>query len=117
MDGRRSLVSRVNFFRSVSCSCNESSAVIPGAVLLFVSTPSTSAAWLIGAQILIGVGIGPIFQTPVLAVQAHAKHPRDVVVATGIVTFAQRTGGTLSVAMYSNFLRAVANTNSLLSFL
>ncbi|KAK7440382.1 hypothetical protein VKT23_017018 [Stygiomarasmius scandens] len=74
-------------------------AVIPGAVLLFLSTPTTSAAWLIGAQILIGVGIGPIFQTPVLAVQAHAKHPRDVVVATGIVTFAQRTGGTLSVAI------------------
>ncbi|THU97688.1 MFS general substrate transporter [Dendrothele bispora CBS 962.96] len=74
-------------------------AIIPGTVLLFVSTPDTSAAWLAGAQILVGAGIGPIFQTPVLAAQAHAQRPKDIIVATGIVTFAQRMGGTLSVAI------------------
>ncbi|KAJ7249526.1 major facilitator superfamily domain-containing protein [Mycena haematopus] len=67
--------------------------------LLTTIHASTSAATILGFQILFGVGVGSALQSPVLAVQAEfAEEPDRVPQATSLVSFSQLLGLSVGVA-------------------
>ncbi|BGP26163.1 hypothetical protein JCM10295v2_005106 [Rhodotorula toruloides] len=71
-----------------------------GAGLLYTVTPSTSTAKIIGYQILCGVGTGATLQNSLFAMQAEFRHEmRLVAQATGVASFSQFLGGTVSLAI------------------
>ncbi|GAA5957324.1 hypothetical protein JCM21900_000808 [Sporobolomyces salmonicolor] len=76
---------------------------IPGAIgagLLYTVSPTTSDAKVIGYQILCGVGVGTTMQNGLFAMQAEFRdNPRLVAQATGLASFAQFLGGTISLAI------------------
>ncbi|CDR44466.1 hypothetical protein NBRC10512_000042 [Rhodotorula toruloides] len=71
-----------------------------GAGLLYTVTPSTSTAKIIGYQILCGVGTGATLQNSLFAMQAEFRDEmRLVAQATGVASFSQFLGGTVSLAI------------------
>lgn len=66
---------------------------------LFVDFTSTSGwAKLIIFQIIAGFGIGPIFQAPIIALQAHIN-PRDIGTATATLGFVRQLATSSSVVI------------------
>ncbi|GAA5879940.1 hypothetical protein JCM3774_005685 [Rhodotorula dairenensis] len=76
---------------------------IPGAIgagLLYTVTPTTSNAKIIGYQILAGVGVGSTMQNSLFAMQAEFReNMRLIAQATGLASFSQFLGGTISLAI------------------
>ncbi|GAA5876984.1 hypothetical protein JCM1840_007089 [Sporobolomyces johnsonii] len=76
---------------------------IPGAIgagLLYTVSPTSSSGKVIGYQILCGVGVGVTMQNGLFAMQAEFRdNPRLVAQATGLASFAQFLGGTISLAI------------------
>ncbi|KAF7967625.1 hypothetical protein HWV62_33643 [Athelia sp. TMB] len=71
-----------------------------GSGLLYTLSPSTSAATLIGFQILCGVGIGLGLQNSILAIQVEFQDaPALISQATSITTFGQFLGGTIGLGV------------------
>ncbi|KAK3675680.1 hypothetical protein LTR78_004321 [Recurvomyces mirabilis] len=66
---------------------------------LFVDFTSTSG-WgkLIAFQIVAGLGIGPLFQAPIIALQAHIN-PRDIGTATATLGFVRQLATSSSVVI------------------
>jgi hypothetical protein len=71
---------------------------------------SPSNAEQIGYLIPIGVGVGLVLQTLVLAVQASVQ-PREIASATATVTFFRTIGGVVGTAIYGAALTNVMNTD------
>ncbi|KAF8839236.1 ABC transporter [Paxillus ammoniavirescens] len=76
--------------------------------LLFTTTESTSAAKLIGYQILCGIGVGSTIQNAFTALQADTD-PESVSVCSAIASFMQILGGfigvTIAGVVFNNQLR------------
>lgn len=76
---------------------------IPGAIgagLLYTVSPTTANAKIIGYQILVGVGVGTTMQNGLFAMQAEFRdNMRLVAQATGLASFSQFLGGTISLAI------------------
>ncbi|KAG8527086.1 uncharacterized protein KY384_008515 [Bacidia gigantensis] len=66
---------------------------------LFVDLPSTRD-WsrLITFQIIAGLGVGPIFQGPLIALQTHVE-PRDIATATSLFGFTRNIATSISVVI------------------
>jgi len=81
-----------------------------GAGLLYTVRSTTPNAHIIGFQIIFGVGVGAIFQTVLIAVQAeYADNEEMIPQATSFVSFTQILGGIVSIAIagsiFANELR------------
>ncbi|KAF2766909.1 putative major facilitator superfamily transporter [Teratosphaeria nubilosa] len=61
---------------------------------------SAHSGWgkIIGFQIIAGLGIGPIFQSPIIALQAHVN-PRDIGTATATLGFVRQLATATSVVI------------------
>ncbi|KAJ7082369.1 hypothetical protein B0H15DRAFT_751721, partial [Mycena belliarum] len=71
-----------------------------GSGLLYTLDSATSAATIIGFQILAGVGTGQGMQNSFLAIQVEFKDvPRLLSQATAMATFAQFFGGTIGLGI------------------
>lgn len=66
---------------------------IAGAAIVHSTPPSGSMGLQIGGQILLGLGIGPVIQGPILVVQANTVDRKLIAKATAMTAFAQRLGG------------------------
>lgn len=73
--------------------------------LLINLDAESSLAKIIIYQIILGLGIGPLFQSPLIALQAHVK-PRDMAPATATLGFIRQLSTSMSVVIggviYSN---------------
>ncbi|CAK9781215.1 unnamed protein product [Cutaneotrichosporon oleaginosum] len=68
--------------------------------MLFTVTETTSNKFLIGWQVLSGLGIGLTFQNIILSVQAeYARKPALLPQATGVLSFFQLTGAAVGVGI------------------
>ena len=71
-----------------------------GSGLLYTLSPSTSAATLIGFQILCGLGVGLGFQNSLLAIQVEFNDaPALLSQASSMATFGQFLGGTIGLGI------------------
>ncbi|KAJ7168989.1 major facilitator superfamily domain-containing protein [Mycena filopes] len=71
-----------------------------GSGLLYTLNTTTSAAKIIGYQILVGIGTGMAMQNSLLAMQVEFKDaPRLLGQATSMASFAQFLGGTLGLGV------------------
>lgn len=82
---------------------------VVGAVLLFETNSDTSAAKMLGYQILAGAGVGGSFQLSFMAVQAEwADEPQHTTRASAVLTFVSYFGAILGLgiagAIYNNQL-------------
>ena len=59
---------------------------------------SSSITKVILYQIVAGVGVGPVFQAPLIAMQAHI-HPRDIATATSLIGFLRQIATSVSVVI------------------
>lgn len=69
-----------------------------GAGLLYTLHETSPNAKYIGYQILFGLGVGMVMQTPVIAIQSNVN-PEDLPQTTALVSFAQLLGGVLGIAV------------------
>lgn len=66
---------------------------------LFINLDATSSwAKIIIYQIIAGLGIGPMFQAPIIAIQAHIN-PRDIGTATATIGFVRQLSTAISVVI------------------
>ncbi|KAK4051704.1 hypothetical protein OIO90_004654 [Microbotryomycetes sp. JL221] len=71
-----------------------------GSGLLYTIDETTSAAKIIGYQILTGVGIGSVMQNSLLAMQVEFRDtPKLLAQGTGLASFSQFLGGTIGLAV------------------
>ncbi|KLT45963.1 transporter [Cutaneotrichosporon oleaginosum] len=71
-----------------------------GVGMLYVIDAKTTSAFIIGAQILGGFGIGLTFQNLIMSTQAeYAPRPELIPQATGVVSFFQLTGAALGIGI------------------
>ncbi|WP_082008046.1 MDR family MFS transporter [Microbacterium mangrovi] len=79
--------------------------------LLLTTLTVDSSIWLLaGIMVLVGLGLGVIMQSLVLATQG-AVEPRDMGVATSAATFFRQIGGTLGTAVLLSVLFSVMPTH------
>ena len=66
---------------------------------LFINLPD-HAQWskIATYQIIAGLGVGPNFQSPLIALQSHTR-PQDLAVATGTFAFVRQLGSALSIVI------------------
>jgi len=84
----------------------------PAGGLLFAIDVNTSAAKLIGYQILLGIGVGVAFQNAIISIQAeYADEPETIPQATSLVTFLQLVGGTVGIAISGTVFGTKLNSN------
>lgn len=81
---------------------------------LFINfTAHSSWTKLIIFQIIAGLGIGPVFQSPIIALQAHIK-PRDIGTATATLGFVRQLATSTSVVIgevvFQNQMKKKAGT-------
>jgi EmrB/QacA subfamily drug resistance transporter len=81
-----------------------------GYVVLTAMTIDKPLWFLMGAMFLIGLGLGQLMQSLVLASQ-NSVAPRDMGVATSSSTFFRQIGGTLGTAVLLSVLFALMPTN------
>lgn len=67
---------------------------------LFIDLPSYRHSWarIIIFQILAGIGAGPLFQSPLIALQTKI-HPRDIATATATFGFVRQLATSISVVL------------------
>lgn len=75
-----------------------------GAGLMSNLDADSSSGFRIGTQILIGASLGPLLQTPLLAVQANTKDKTMISRATAAVSVSQRLGGSLGASVAGTIL-------------
>lgn len=101
MDGRCAIVSGSHFashFRSRWLTVTTDSFLAVGSGLMYMVRYDSHNAFVIGAQILVGLGVGPLLQTPIIATQATSD-VRIIAKCTSIVSYLQRLGGALGVGV------------------
>lgn len=83
---------------------------------LFIDFDADSSwAKLIIFQIIAGMGIGPLFQSPIIAIQAHIN-PRDIATATATLGFVRQLATSTSVVIGQVvFQNQMAKKNGLLT--
>nr|POF20007.1 mfs-type transporter [Quercus suber] len=83
---------------------------------LFIDFDATSSwAKLIIFQVIAGLGIGPLFQAPIIALQAHIN-PRDIATATATLGFVRQIATSTSVVIGQVvFQNQMAKKNGLLT--
>lgn len=69
-----------------------------GSGVLYLVKVESTTLFLVSTQILVGLGVGPLLQTPIICVQANSDM-HSIALETGVVSFMQRLGGTLGVSM------------------
>ena len=76
--------------------------------LLINLEANSSIAKIMIYQLILGFGVGPLFQSPVIAIQSHVK-PREIALATSTLAFVRQLATSISVVIggviYSSLMK------------
>lgn len=87
-----------------------SALIVVGLLLLSFTSADTALPLVMGAMVVLGLGLGSCMQPLLLIVQSSVP-PTDIGVATASATFFRQIGGTLGVAVFLSLLFSTVGDN------
>lgn len=87
-----------------------SALVVVGLLLLSFTSADTALPLVMGAMVVLGLGLGNCMQ-PLLLIVQSAVPPTEIGVATASATFFRQIGGTLGVAVFLSLLFSTVGEN------